>query len=562
MTHGASLGEARNSATPGGPISPALAALAAAAALPPPEPVPSVVYRSRGRTLVVGPANEVLPRAGELAATLPVTALVTDGTAGRAAPALTVLCGRPVEAHGYLGNFTVRWEPNAPLEASERPRSAVFDLILDLGEAPLFTMPQPPQGYFAPGRDERAVRAALEEIREAVGEFDKPKYFLYDASICAHSRCGLEGCDRCIEVCSTRAISAAGDRVGVDAHLCMGCGGCATVCPSGAMSYAFPKVDYQGDRIRAMLEAFHAAGGRAACLLLHDGSAARLIEALEQRAAVPERVIALPVHHIASVGLDLALGAIVLGANQCLVLSAATEPEAYRTALSQQLEYGRLLLEALGYGSRHLGLVVATDAAALEDALRALEPAEHCPPPAKFRLFDRKRTTLWFAIDHLAAHAPAPGEAVQMPAGAPFGAVRVNRESCTLCMACVGTCPENALLDGRDRPQLRFVEANCVQCGLCERACPEDAISLVPRVALGADAKREVVLNEDTPFRCIRCGKEFAATRVIDRMVGRLVEHPMFSSPEALRRLRMCADCRVVDLMQGRDEVSIFDLKP
>ena len=75
-----------------------------------------------------------------------------------------------------------------------------------------------------------------------VGEFEKPKFFAYKESLCAHSRSKKTGCNRCIDVCSTAAISSAGDKVRVDAHLCMGCGGCATVCPSGAMTYAWPRV--------------------------------------------------------------------------------------------------------------------------------------------------------------------------------------------------------------------------------------------------------------------------------------------------------------------------------
>jgi ferredoxin len=542
----------------------ARAALAAAAALPPPAPVPGVAYHSQGRTLVVGPADAVVPVAAELAATLEVTALITDGGRGQTSPASTFRCfaARAVQAQGYLGNFTVRWQQAGVTDPAPHAREATFDLVLDLGSEPLFTMPQPPQGYFAPRGDSRQVALALAELREAVGDFDKPRYFAYDPAICAHSRSKLEGCNQCIEICSTRAISPEADGVRVDAHLCMGCGGCATVCPSGAMTYAFPTVEYMGERMRVMLAAFHAAGGSDACLLLHDESGAGLIAQIESEGGeLPPRVIPLPVHHIASVGLDTALGAIVLGANQLRVLSSGAEPASYRSALSQQFGFGQALLDALGYGVGHVGVLEATTRDALDQALSTLEPADRGPPAAAFRLFDRKRTTLWFAIDHLAANAPERRSSVPMPAGAPLGAIEVNRKSCTLCMACVGACPESAIVDGRDRPQLRFIEANCVQCGLCERACPEDAISLVPRVSLSETAKREVVLNEDEPFRCVRCGKEFATTRMIDNMVDRLAGHSMFASPEALRRVRMCADCRVIDMLEKQGEVSIFDLK-
>jgi translation initiation factor RLI1 len=127
-------------------------------------------------------------------------------------------------------------------------------------------------------------------------------------------------------------------------------------------------------------------------------------------------------------------------------------------------------------------------------------------------------------------------------------------------MACVGACPEKALLDAKDRPQLRFIERNCVQCGLCAKTCPEDAISLIPRLLLTPQAKAAITLNEAEVFGCIKCGKPFATRQMIEAMLGRLGTHSMFSEPGALERLKMCADCRVVDLLQGAQHGSIHDL--
>jgi Fe-S-cluster-containing hydrogenase component 2 len=116
----------------------------------------------------------------------------------------------------------------------------------------------------------------------------------------------------------------------------------------------------------------------------------------------------------------------------------------------------------------------------------------------------------------------------------------------------VTVCPGKALQHGQDVPQLRFREANCVQCGLCVQSCPEDAIRIEPRLLLDADARNSVrLLNEDSPFHCVRCGSAFATRSVIGRMSERLAEHAMFATPEARRRLQMCGDCRVADMMQA-----------
>ena len=158
-------------------------------------------------------------------------------------------------------------------------------------------------------------------------------------------------------------------------------------------------------------------------------------------------------------------------------------------------------------------------------------------------------------------NAPAAREEIPLPEGAPFGGIEVNRQTCTLCMACVGACPEGALLDSRDTPQLKFIERNCVQCGLCEKTCPEDAIRLAPRLLLGKQAKMEVVLNRAEPFHCVRCNKPFGTRQMVDSMLGRLGSHSMFASAPALRRLQMCADCRVVDMLEHKEQESILDYR-
>ena len=146
-----------------------------------------------------------------------------------------------------------------------------------------------------------------------------------------------------------------------------------------------------------------------------------------------------------------------------------------------------------------------------------------------------------------------------LPLGAPYGSLAVNKDSCTLCKACIGACPESALLDAQEAPALRFIERNCVQCGLCAATCPEDAIRLVPRLLLGAQAKEAVTINEAEPFNCVRCSTPFGTRKMIDSMTGKLGAHSMFAGGGALKRLQMCADCRVVDMMNAKDEPSIMD---
>ena len=275
---------------------------------------------------------------------------------------------------------------------------------------------------------------------------------------------------------------------------------------------------------------------------------------------LPARALPLQTWHVASTGLDLMLPAIAYGASQVVVLATGEEDAEYLSALREQMAIGQAVLSALGYAGRHFDVIQVSETAALSQSFAALAPAATVGSPATFAVSNDKRTAVEFAIEHLAKHAPSRVELVALPAGAPFGQVVVDKGRCTMCMSCVGACPASALMDGGETPLLKFLERNCVQCGLCASTCPEDAIRLEPRLLLTPAVREPRVLNETQPFHCVRCQKPFGTKQMVETMLGRLAGHSMFSGGEALRRLQMCADCRVVDMMKSKDEVSVLRL--
>ena len=453
---------------------------------------------------------------------------------------------------GYLGRFAVKGRVDGELvdiAPSLLTAHKHFDLILDLGQPAQLQREVLPPGYFSPGTDAHALERALEEIPELVGEFEKPRYFNYNPDICAHGASGIRACTRCIDACPTEAISSVGERVEVDPHLCQGGGSCATACPSGAITYAFPLVGDLLASLRTVLARYYEGGGRAAQVLFYDGEAGRAW-LREQAGALPENLIPCEVEEIGSVGMDAWLCSLAYGAAGVSLLLFPGTPPSVRRELEEQRAFAAAILAGMGHGEQLVRLQEATDVASLRAALQ--EPATDTPwPRATFAPQNEKRTNIRLAVEHFYEHAASPPQTAPLPAGAPFGELLVNRETCTLCMACVSVCPASALSDGGNEPKLNFVEWNCVQCGLCQSACPEDAIERRARFVYDPRLRRESrVLNEDKPFHCVGCGKPFATTRVIDSMREKLAGHWMFQKPEAVKRLEMCEDCRVRDMFK------------
>jgi ferredoxin len=530
-------------------------ALAALEAFAPVEALDTVGYRSTGRTLVIGSAADALPWADRLSAVLPVTVLLYDTEEENGAqPGLRlypVFHVRAVVLTGWLSAFKATWQ--APGLA---PEHGDFDLVLDLGASPQISTHQLPYGYYAPGRDDAGRAAAVEALTDMVGEFEKPKYFAYKERLCAHSRNRRTGCNACIDICSAGAIEGAGDLVKVNPYLCAGCGACTTVCPSGALRYAYPAASETGARIKAALQAYLEAGGQDPVVLLHGPEGADLLQALG--ASAPARLLPLGLHHAASAGIDVWLAALAWGASGVTVLMTEAEAPQYAAALDGQMAIAQAVMSGLGYAGPHLQLLRVSGADELALALQHAPRGEGPAQRAAFNLASDKRNSLDYALEHLARHAPARVDEIALPPGSPFGALAVDSNACSLCMACVGACPSSALQDGQNAPQLRFIEKNCVQCGLCADTCPENAIQLVPRLSLREERKQPVVLNETQPFHCIRCDKPFGTLKMVEGMLARLASHPAFAGH--LDRMRMCGDCRVADMMiQG--EMNVHEVR-
>ena len=163
------------------------------------EPTSLVSYQSAGKLLALGDESQLQQF------TAPTTVEVES---------IAVKPGA-VQIQGHLGAYVVEVSDQQGNQQTHRG-----DAILDLSVTPLLGREMLPPGYFhAPPAvtDSAELMTELEALR---GEFQKPRYFDYDPSICAHSVNGRVVCTQCIDACPAEAIQSLAERIEVDPFLC------------------------------------------------------------------------------------------------------------------------------------------------------------------------------------------------------------------------------------------------------------------------------------------------------------------------------------------------------
>ncbi|KHA62546.1 (Fe-S)-binding protein [Vibrio variabilis] len=520
---------------------------------------PTVSYESGGHTLIVGPTAIIESAAEQLAQMKSLTLLSTDGEMGQHA---NLYFANSVQVSGFLGTFEVVIENKGT--SSNLAKVAInhdcFDIVLDLCLESCMKEEVPVPGYYPVGRGYPKLAEALEEIPTLMGTFDKPKYFRLDTDLCAHSSRGVKGCERCVDACPAGALSSEGSdktghRIEINPYLCQGVGTCATACPTEAIHYALPNPQETQKFVERTLANYEQAGGVDPIVIICSSRHEQYnVMALK---ALPDNVVPIVVEELPSVGIDSWLAALVNGATQVLFAASRFMPPTIIRVLNNEVSIAQELLSQLGIAKETIDILYL-------ESLREGQPTL-CTDSFDLALGDlegNKRARLFTALDALAKARIPVENVVDLPANAPFGSVSCESKDCTLCMSCVAVCPTRALHTDGTSPSLQFVEQDCVQCGLCEKACPENALSLTPRMNWDSQTRQNaVILHEEKAAECIRCHKPFAPQSMIDMLQNKLRGHSHFSDEEAINRIAMCEDCRVVDMFESMAQDPMQQLK-
>lgn len=551
-----------------GDLTPKIAALLAESTVDV-QPAGQTTLTSDGVCLVYGRGQAAFDVAQKLSSRLSVTLLLSeaDDMMPPQVVDMAIYQGTVTAASGHFGAFEIVVNHYAPMVPSSKDTmqfmmardgaASQCSLIFDMsGGEPLLPSHERRDGYFhVDPAHAIGVADAMFEIADLVGEFEKPLYVTYDADICAHSRSQLTGCNRCIDVCPASAIAPDGDNVAIDPALCGGCGSCAAVCPSGAVSYAFPGREDLIKRAQVLLSTYLGAGGASPILLVHDGvHGAGLISALARfGAGLPLNILPYAVNEVTQVGHDVFAAMLASGAQQ-IVLLCDPKRGSEIEGLTSQAALMNAFMDGVGHTQDRVHVCVEADPDALAEVISGLAKLPDLAAQ-DFTAVGDKRTIARGALSKLNETAPQPQETVALPDGAPYGQISVDTAGCTLCLACSSACPMDAIQDSPDRPQISFVEHACVQCGLCRSVCPESVITLEPRLNLTTGALSPVVLNEEDPFECIRCGRPFGTKSTVERISAQLAgKHSMFQTGDAADLIKMCDNCRIEHQAHSTDD--------
>lgn len=541
------------------------------------EPAPAREVISEGRVIIAGPAPAALDLAAMVAEAAAPTVVITETEEDILPPlqtAFPVVRGKIAAVSGHFTDFSVTLGDAAPMlpwsrhglafSTESRKETLSCDILAEIA---------PGRGRFAPhGRNGHvhvdptrpgALVQAAAKILDLIGRFDSVIHADVNRRACAHGRNGLSGCQRCLQACPHGAISPDGDAVCIDPLICEGCGDCAAACPGDAILPQTPKRQDLIAGISSLLSTYHKAGGHAPVLLFaSETHAMPLLAALARfGSGLPAHVLPILLHAPSQISHAEMLAFLAAGAAHIAILLPQMRA-ADMHAMESEIALVTAFLEGLGFDANLAPVTLASDDPfEIEAWLNALKVT-----PLELRkslpLLAGKRELARFALETLHAFSPQKPQDILLPAGAPYGEIMVDREKCTVCLACAASCPTGALGDNPERPQLRFVESACVQCGICKRACPEGAITLISRYAFTPEAREWRVLAEDEPMTCAACGKPFGTQRAVERVMARLaaMDNPHLSDPKRISLLRYCEDCRVIALTQDASADAPFAL--
>lgn len=351
----------------------------------------------------------------------------------------------------------------------------------------------------------------------------------YDSTICQYHERRSEHCGKCSEVCPTVAILKEDETKHlIFSHIdCHGCGGCISVCPSGALDYAkMPRGAFY-DIAKMYKDKI--------ILIVPE-----IMDLENCDVKLPKNVLPFGIQGEKFLS-ETHFMTLLQESGASLIFFSDFLSEGTKEAINlinqiYQIKFNQTAIE------------VAMDEIELREALKRVKFIDGSQygmneyGMAKREIF-AKRVEYLVGNENLGA--VKSGEWVR------YGKVEINQDTCTLCLSCVGACNVGALYADKSDNSIKFNASICTTCGYCEQSCAEkDTIKLTRgEMQLVPQYFSYQILAKDTLFKCIECGKEFATTKSVMK-IAQLMSPKFINDPYKAKTLYCCSDCKAKIMIQ------------
>jgi ferredoxin/coenzyme F420-reducing hydrogenase delta subunit len=360
-------------------------------------------------------------------------------------------------------------------------------------------------------------------MKSLIGTMQSPLLHVFP-NRCLMVRNRNASCLRCAEVCTSKAITITEGNLVVDQKKCIGCGTCASACPTGCLEAASPSDDKLFESVN---RALHATPEKQLTFACEQAFGYKNPGELFEDTYTHEPVITLTC--LGRVDEALLIQSVAQGASLIKLTSGTCETCLHHKGgrLCKDIEASaRALLDGLGKvapfervevepGSMRLRLIEdqnknTSTAAAIQAANKQANPSA----PSSKKAAQRARSADG-SFGHISAtivrnkkpqnpyyeHVQQDGTlAHHLPErrlrlynslkalGTPkehtvttrvWGQVYIDTDLCRSCRMCTVFCPTGALRSGGESKDALYLEHRsslCTQCKTCESICPENAI--------------------------------------------------------------------------------------
>ena len=375
-----------------------------------------------------------------------------------------------------------------------------------------------------------SIEEIIKTLKQNINSYSYKKFTTYNQNICQYHGRREEICSKCEEVCPTVAITK-DDKTKTLAFSqidCHGCGGCVSVCPSGAIDYA-PSNKEALFEMSKFYKDTHP-------LVIPQKMSMQTLEISLKEDILPFAIEGEKFLH-ESTFLTLAQ----MSGSQVIF---------YSDFLSKGTKDSIRILNDI-YQKRYSkdAIIVVMNKEELEEAIKEVSFIEN-----SYFNFNQEGLNKREIFSHRLQKIVGNDNlgVVQTGEHVHYGKVEVNEANCTLCLVCVGACNVGALIADAKDNTLRLNPSICTSCGYCEVSCPEKDCLTIKRdiIELEPNWFKDNVLAQDKLFACVECGKEFATTKSIEKIAS--IMGPIFASdPVKHRSLYCCADCKPKIMMQN-----------